>query len=133
MQVKLHYRVFISNVQRQSEQVTQGEKEYSGFCTNAKPLSSKVKTSLVLTQPGLLRAPCTLREEDEQGHTRLCGLGSGPTKGRMGGCDHKRTLTKSHPGRHDDVMAMPTHGSRFEISGYVKEAAACCRWNSIPH
>ena len=86
MQVKLHYRVFISNVQRQSEQVMQGEKEYGGFCTDGKPLSSKkVKTSLVLTQPGLRRAPRTLREEDEQGHMCLCGLESGSTKGRMGG------------------------------------------------
>lgn len=58
MSVKPHYRIFISDVR---DRVSVAERERKQRFQWQVFLSFKVKTSLVLTQPSLLRALRTLR------------------------------------------------------------------------
>lgn len=61
--------------------------------------------------------------EDEQGHMCSCvcvRVGISVQRQRVGVYTDKRPLTVNHQGRHDDAMAMPTHGPGFETSSTVQ-------------
>ncbi len=93
MSVKLHYRVFISNVGDRTSKWDR-EKENSGSYGNSKPLSFRSRPLLCSLNQACW-GHCAHWEEDEQGHTRLCGLGSK----RGGGGLHWQKTTNQEPQR----------------------------------